>query len=88
MEIVLDLENVCTADEFYDLLDEKLDLPAYFGRNLDALHDVLTEICEETELHIINTDSVAAAMPKFYRSLKRMSADLPEENEKVRLVIE
>ncbi|MCR4640451.1 MAG: barstar family protein [Lachnospiraceae bacterium] len=88
MEIILDLEKVCTADEFYDLLDEKLELPAYFGRNLDALYDVLTEIREETELRIIHTDSAAVAMPRFFRGLKRMAADLREENAKVCLNIE
>ena len=45
----LDLGNVCGADEFYDLLGQHIELPAYFGRNLDALYDVLTEQPETIE---------------------------------------
>jgi len=31
-----------SLDVFYDEVAHQLDLPAYFGRNLDALWDVLT----------------------------------------------
>ena len=33
---------ICSLDIFYDEVAHQLDLPAYFGRNLDALWDVLT----------------------------------------------
>ena len=39
-------------------LAERLDLPSYYGRNLDALYDVLTEIGADTE--IVLTDPAAA----------------------------
>jgi len=33
---------ICSLDIFYDEVARQLALPAYFGRNLDALWDVLT----------------------------------------------
>jgi ribonuclease inhibitor len=34
--------TIHSLDTFYDEVARQLDLPAYFGRNLDALWDVLT----------------------------------------------
>lgn len=76
-EKVIDVSGVCSADEFYDLLGTQIELPAYFGRNLDALHDVLGELPAGECLRIINTEEMAVLMPRFARALKRMSRDLP-----------
>lgn len=71
-EIILDMNNICSADEFYDLLGEHIKLPEYFGRNLDALHDVLTDLPEPVAITLINTESCEALMPKFLRKLRRV----------------
>ena len=78
-EIVLDLENVCGADEFYDLLGKEIELPLYFGRNLDALYDVLTEQPETLKITLVNTDVMEAMAPKFLRRLRRMLKDIEDE---------
>lgn len=41
-KVVIDGEQVVTIEQFYDTLVKQLHLPAHFGRNLDALWDVLT----------------------------------------------
>ena len=78
-EIVLDIDNVCGADEFYDLLGKHIELPAYFGRNLDALHDVLTEQPETIKITLVNTDVMEAMAPKFLRKLRRVLEDAANE---------
>ncbi len=78
-ELVLDIDNVCGADEFYDLLGKQIELPAYFGRNLDALHDVLTEQPETIKITLVNTDVMEAMAPKFLRKLRRMLEDIANE---------
>lgn len=47
-KIILDLRTVNNRDELYDIIAERFEFPDYFGRNLDALYDCLTEICEYT----------------------------------------
>lgn len=76
-EITLDIDNVCSADEFYDLLGKEIELPAYFGRNLDALYDVLTE--QQVILKLANTEVMEAVAPKFIRKLNRMLEDIADE---------
>ena len=43
----------------HDYLIKKLDLPDYYGRNLDALYDCLTDIGIETQIELINSEYVS-----------------------------
>lgn len=40
--MIFDFRQIQTMEEFYDQAVDKLHLPDYFGRNLDALYDMLT----------------------------------------------
>ena len=40
----------------HDYLIKKLDLPDYYGRNLDALYDCLTSIGVKTEIHLCESN--------------------------------
>jgi ribonuclease inhibitor len=40
--IYIDFSNIGDAEEFYAQLKEKINLPDYFGDNLDALSDVIS----------------------------------------------
>ena len=44
MEIILDAAFLGEREQAHDYLKEMLDLPDYYGRNLDALHDCLSEM--------------------------------------------
>ena len=41
--IRLDGARLCRREEAMELLGQALELPAWWGRNLDALHDCLTQ---------------------------------------------
>lgn len=55
--IILDGKKI--KEESHDYLIRKLDLPDYYGRNLDALYDCLTDIGVETQIELINSDEVS-----------------------------
>ena len=46
MSTVSITEEIRTRDELHDVFIRKLDLPAYYGRNLDALWDMLSGYLE------------------------------------------
>ena len=52
----LDFKELFTPRQIHEYIAEKLDFPEYYGKNLDALYDCLTDICEETEITIKNYD--------------------------------
>lgn len=43
-EILIDFSKYADMAAFHDDIAAKLDLPAHYGRNLDALHDVIGEL--------------------------------------------
>lgn len=54
--IELDFKELYTPRQIHEYIAEKLDFPDYYGMNLDALYDCLTDISEETCISIRNYD--------------------------------
>ena len=58
----IDIRDVRTRDELHSKIAEVLPLPEYYGRNLDALFDILTESAEERVIEFITEPSVEEAL--------------------------
>ena len=73
MLILCDFARLATADAVYDFLAEELSLPDYFGRNLDALYDCLTDISAPTRFVLTGAASPCAKpfLPVFRGAAKR-----------------
>lgn len=56
MTVQLDGKRITGKAALHDLLQQSFSFPDYYGRNLDALYDLLTEISVPTEIQIINVD--------------------------------
>ena len=52
--ITIDCTPIETPAVLHELLAEKLQFPDYYGHNLDALYDCLTELEAETQLILTN----------------------------------
>ena len=50
MKLTLDLRTLANPAAIQEYLTEALSFPDYYGKNLDALYDCLTEISCEIEL--------------------------------------
>ena len=57
MLILCDFERLGTPEAVDDYLTRELAFPAYFGRNLDALHDCLTDVSTPTRLILTGAGS-------------------------------
>ena len=44
MRVILDCERLCSRRPAHEYLQEAFGFPAYYGKNLDALFDCLTEL--------------------------------------------
>ena len=79
--IVFDFKKIKNKKDFYNELAEKVQLPEYFGYNLDALWDIITsgEIDLPTEVIFINFDN---RKNKFFVSLEELFKDAEKETDK------
>ena len=64
-KIILDCSQIPDAPALHRALKEALGFPDFYGHNLDALHDCLTEISEETSLTLNGFDSLGSFRTGF-----------------------
>ncbi len=83
MTVILDGKAMVDRMSAHSHLAERLELPTYYGRNLDALYDVLTEIGEETEIVLTDPAAVVEQMGKYGESLLGTMQEAAEENPKL-----
>ena len=87
-KITVDLSNIQTPGGMHAYLAFAMDFPAHYGRNLDALHDQLTEISEPMQLCIRRPALLSPEMTAFFPRLSLMLHDVQEENECLEIFFE
>lgn len=75
MRYEIDLSGVTGREELHGRLREALPLPAWYGNNLDALHDVLTESGGTWELVFRNADRADESAAAYLSTLRRVCED-------------
>ena len=77
--IVLDGFAIRDREGLHDLLSERLRLPAWYGRNLDALYDCLTDLTEVT-VFLRNAGAMTDALGDYGDNVLRVFRDAAAEN--------
>lgn len=85
MRVLLDLSGVRCSGDLHDKL-ERAGMPTYYGRNLDALYDVLTEL-PETELIISGFDEMCSELGSYAEAFRAVLRDAEKANVRLRIVI-
>ena len=80
MAVILEGKAMTDRPTLHSHLAERMDLPTYYGRNLDALFDVLTEICTDTELILEDPAAVIGNLGKYGEALLSTMQEAAEEN--------
>lgn len=84
MEVLLDGHLMISREALHDMLQKELSLPGHYGRNLDALYDVLSECPHKLEITLIHTDEMLSNLGKyghaFIKTLWDASSEYPNVN--------
>lgn len=83
--IYIDLKGVITKDELHELLKKELGFPYYYGGNLDAFYDMLTEYGEGWNIIFYNAGDITAEMPGYYARLKDAAQRAMAETDELRI---
>ena len=78
-KIIINLNTCQSPSQIHDEFYEKLDLPDYYGRNLDALHDCLGDISEDTVLAVYEP-SQPGKIVSYLNRLHSCLKDSEQEN--------
>lgn len=85
---ILDGKVIGNKEMLHDVLAESLGFPDWYGRNLDALHDCLTDVKEETEIRLRNESVLIAQLGNYAAALSKVIAVSAGENDRIKYIIE
>lgn len=74
----ISLRFVFSEEGFHKKISKKLKFPKYYGNNLDALFDILTEFTFP-KIVFINYKNFEKKVPNFVRKLKTLNENLISE---------
>ena len=80
MNVTLDGRTIDSRETLHQRLFELLQLPAWYGRNLDALHDCLTDIREPVTLRVIHARQMRESLGGYVSSFGHVLHDSAQEN--------
>ena len=88
MTVILDGAAMHDRQAAHSHLAQRLALPDYYGRNLDALYDLLTQIGTDTELVLLNSVALEQNLGRYAKALMDTLADAAGENPHLKLTVQ
>ncbi len=87
MEVRICKSLMNTRQEAHEHLAERLGFPEYYGKNLDALYDLLTERSEETTIIVEDSEALAEAMNGYGRRIIKVLLAAARENGHIKVTL-
>ena len=81
--IVLNGLDIISMSDIHNIFSEELDFPEYYGRNLDALYDCLSEVTEEVEIVIEEREELSENLGISFDRLCNLLVDISEEYDNI-----
>lgn len=85
-EIVLDGLELHSLEQVHDCFAQALELPPWYGRNLDALFDCLTDLGEPLTVRLLHREALKDRLGRRGRALVRLLRRAAEENPRVTVI--
>ena len=80
---ILDGNNITDRETLHDTLAGSLHLPDWYGRNLDALYDCLTDIQDETEIRLLHEEALEEYLGHYAKALQKVVYRACQENPRI-----
>lgn len=87
-KILISLAGIIDKKGLHEALKRALSFPDYYGGNLDALHDMLTEQGAGTRIVITGAGGMAPELDGYFEVMKKVFADAQSETPDLEIVIE
>ena len=84
--VIIQGSEIFSIADIHEKLMDELGFPEYYGMNLDALHDCLGDIFEETSITISESDVLAHRLGTSFEKLMQVLCDTAEENDNLYVI--
>ena len=83
---ILDGNNITDKETLHNTLASSLQLPDWYGRNLDALYDCLSDIQEETEIRLLHEEALEKHLKHYAKALRKVVCRACQENPRIHFI--
>ena len=83
---ILDGQTIETRDQLHTTLQQALELPDWYGRNLDALYDCLTDSHAPISIEFQNREALTEHLGRYAKALEQVIRDAAEENGNIEVI--
>ena len=84
IDVLLDGEQIRDREQLHSVLAERLDLPAWYGANLDALYDCLTD----TRLTVFHSGKLQETLGVYGERFLEVLGQAEEDNLRFTFVLD
>ncbi|MBO4914650.1 MAG: barstar family protein [Oscillospiraceae bacterium] len=88
MRAIINGTRIKNRKTLHNAFARQLSLPEWYGRNLDALYDCLSEITEDSEIILRNPSLLRETFGTYAQMLETVLRDVCDENPHLRLTVE
>ncbi len=85
---ILDGKLIKDREMLHGILAAQPEFPDWYGRNLDALHDCLTDMQEEMLIRVQNENDLILHLGNYAAAFLKVLAASADENKKIHYVVE
>ena len=86
-KIVIPADNFSTEEELQDFLQEAFGFPDYYGKNLDALYDCLSELDEKVRIEVSGAIGDEENLGEYGERFLTVLEEASKDNEDIKLKI-
>lgn len=83
-QVTLNGKKMTDISSAHDYIAQKLGFPEYYGKNLDALADCVSEYCLDKYIRFTHFDEAEKNLGDYAERLVEVFTDIAEENTGIR----
>ncbi|HAL59514.1 MAG TPA: hypothetical protein DCP64_08970, partial [Sarcina sp.] len=78
-EYLIDLSGVTDRDSLHQCLRDALPLPEWYGNNLDALYDSMTEMSVPVTIRFLGSEKAQDRLGDYFEMFRRVLQDVQSD---------